>query len=720
MSLYNSEQFGKNLRQWIGQIVDDSEWKENRPGEKYVKSSVINGWGYRYKVRIFGKHPESNLSDVELPFADVLYPITSGSGHGASFQTPNLRKGTYVYGVYLDGMDETQPLIIGCFGNNDQTKLQFSRSQKGFVPISGLYSEQVPIYAIPPGGSGPQTGDGSPYEGVGYDNRESEADKQAEKDGNEETALPISEKCAKSLDKTQTELKKFISRIEETQRRSQNWSYWVNAKGTELASGIFKTENIDIDIQRTSQFIAAEIKRIINGIRQYITEKIDNTLSDVYNNFFPEEEKELEKAHNEAISLITCLFNKIIANLLKMIGDLLKQIVGRFINVPLCAVENILAGILGQLLGLIIGTLQAILGTITSLIGIVIDIAGDILGFVGQILGFFICDEDSACPENTKWSLWGGGSSSTSLDFNNIFDNIKSISDSATQIVDPNTFDFNLDYSFIFDNSCNVGPIFCGPPIVEFYGGGGSGALGNAIIGASGDILGVDIISPGSGYSRSPFVRFIDNCGNGKGASGRVVIDDGEVVEVIMDNSGFNYLPDFDGSRGGDGRVFATSEQIVIQRSDGRFEIPIDPGEPFEVFDGDIVTGPFTPQQVKRSELNTNSKGEYDIVLSICRVEINSTGVNYSPEDTIVVEPDNGAILEPVFGPFGSIIDVNIANPGIGFTVRPNIYIKTETGYNAELIPILCVNRKGDIPEEEYKLPFGEKIIKVIDCVGKP
>jgi hypothetical protein len=864
MSLFNSEQFGKDPRFWLGQIVDDSEWKENRPGGLYDTPDEIPGWGYRYKVRIFGKHPETGLQDVELPWADILYPVTGGSGHASSFQTPNLRKNSFVFGIYLDGKDETQPCIFGCFGNNDQTNLLFTRPPVGFTPASAFPNEEVSAHSIP---SAP----GSPIESTGLgENVITEANNQEEEDGSQESTLPISEKCAKSLDDTQIELKKFIQRVEETQRRAQNWSYWVNTKGAELGSGVFRTETIERDIQKTAERISERIKDIINGIRQYITEKIDDIISDTYKLFFPEEEKEVEEAHNQAIDLITCLFNKIIANLIKMIGDLLRELVGRFINVPLCAVENILSGLLGQLLGLITGTLNSIFGPLSALIGSAIDLAGDILGFVSQILGFFLCDEDSACPENTKWSSWGGASGSkTSLDFNKIFNKTKEISENAKKIVDPNNFDFNLDFSSVFQDTCNVGPILCGPPTVDFTGGGGRGARGNAIVNLAGNILGVDIITPGSGYTRSPTVTFVDACGKGKGAAAEVEMEDDEnnpgkkkVKRVKIKSPGSGYLPGFDGSRGGDGRVYATPDQIVIKRNTGKFEV-FNPDDSFEVFEGDEVSGPFvttlpggvsggpgfpggpgglggvgggpgfpggpgglggvgggfgddledqliaggtggeeinvggdsavagdlvvtiggsggtqvvsggfggtpvtigdipliaggvggtpipnvtsgglpvtiggigglrvtaggtdgTPVIITRDTptiTDSTSFGSYPVVLKLCAVEIESTGVNYSPNDTISVIPSNGAVLEPVFGPFGSIIDINIIDEGEGFTERPEIVINTESGYNANLIPILCVDRIGDVPEELYKIPQGEKIIKVVDCVGKP
>ena len=42
----------------------------------------------------------------------------------------------------------------------------------------------------------------------------------------------------------------------------------------------------------------------------------------------------------------------------------------------------------------------------------------------------------------------------------------------------------------MFCNDCNTDAIFCGPPTIQFWGGGGSNAAGNVIVSAVGDILG--------------------------------------------------------------------------------------------------------------------------------------------------------------------------------------------------------------------------------------
>ena len=71
---------------WIGQIADENTWKANIPGfpaptnESTEGESI--GFGERYKVRIMGYHTAapSELTDEELPWATVMYPITAGGG----------------------------------------------------------------------------------------------------------------------------------------------------------------------------------------------------------------------------------------------------------------------------------------------------------------------------------------------------------------------------------------------------------------------------------------------------------------------------------------------------------------------------------------------------------------------------------------------------------------------------------------------------------------
>ena len=71
-------------------------------------------------------------SDEQLPMAEVMYPITAGSGHAGSHQTPNIQQGNYVLGFFKDGFEAQQPVIMGVLGNNAQTALEGKDPEKGF------------------------------------------------------------------------------------------------------------------------------------------------------------------------------------------------------------------------------------------------------------------------------------------------------------------------------------------------------------------------------------------------------------------------------------------------------------------------------------------------------------------------------------------------------------------------------------------------------------
>ena len=70
----------------------------------------------------------------------------------------------------------------------------------------------------------------------------------------------------------------------------------------------------------------------------------------------------------------------------------------------------------------------------------------------------------------------------------------------------------------------------CGIPRINIYGGGGIGALGNAVIGRDGSILAVDVVRGGHGYAYPPQVDARDDCDYGSGAVFKVVL--GEVADA--------------------------------------------------------------------------------------------------------------------------------------------------------------------------------------------
>lgn len=68
----------------------------------------------RIKVRINGVHSPStgDIPERDLPWAQVLVPTTEGGSSGIG-RIPQIVAGSFVFGVFLDGMSSQIPLIIG-------------------------------------------------------------------------------------------------------------------------------------------------------------------------------------------------------------------------------------------------------------------------------------------------------------------------------------------------------------------------------------------------------------------------------------------------------------------------------------------------------------------------------------------------------------------------------------------------------------------------------
>lgn len=124
-SLYNPGFLGENFNWWIGQIAPDSTWRDNILPGKFEHKDEVPGWGRRYKVRIIGLHDlgETEIPSEKLPWAQVMYPVTAGSGQANAESTSSLRQGMMVFGFFLDGQEQQVPVIMGILGNNTQTQL---------------------------------------------------------------------------------------------------------------------------------------------------------------------------------------------------------------------------------------------------------------------------------------------------------------------------------------------------------------------------------------------------------------------------------------------------------------------------------------------------------------------------------------------------------------------------------------------------------------------
>ena len=148
-ALFNPGFIGGSFIWWLGQIADNSSWRENELSGKFDNAEAIKGFGKRYKVRIIGVHDkeEETIPSDQLPWANIMYPITAGGGQGGSYQTANLRQGMFVFGFYMDGQDMQVPVIMGVLGNNALTELKtkIGNSDSNFSGTSGFSQGQEDI-----------------------------------------------------------------------------------------------------------------------------------------------------------------------------------------------------------------------------------------------------------------------------------------------------------------------------------------------------------------------------------------------------------------------------------------------------------------------------------------------------------------------------------------------------------------------------------------------
>ena len=281
---------------------------------------------------------------------------------------------------------------------------------------------------------------------------------------------------------------------------------------------------------------------------------------------------------------------------------------------------------------------------------------------------------------------------------------------------------------------CNPFQKECGPPKLELFGGGGIGAAGKAVINSIGEVVGVSMDDLGIGYTKKPFVSFVDNCGNGKGATGTADVDlnpesptYGQITNVIVTNPGGGYLGPFPDipvvGTTGDGTTVAADGTVVtpgtITGTGGTGTGGTGGGQTGGV---DPVTGVVDDPELQGDGINdstnvqnddtgiTSSDEGEDVLGEVTGIQVVTTGMKYADGDKVVTE--NGGELDLEVDERGRIIG-STGTCDLGLTSIPKLSVKTKTGYGAIIRPITKFVKRKD-----YKDPITTDVslIRVIDC----
>lgn len=233
---------------------------------------------------------------------------------------------------------------------------------------------------------------------------------------------------------------------------------------------------------------------------------------------------------------------------------------------------------------------------------------------------------------------------------------------------------------------CDTSPKPARSPIIIFSGGGGIGAAANPVISPNGTLLSIDVINSGLGYQTPPSITVIDEANVGSGAVVQATVDNGLVSGGIVLDSGSNYIP----------------SQYII-------------GDPLLTGVIGTPTVGTLPTTTPTAEVSENLP-RYPVLLGLKEIIVNNAGINYNPGiDVVEISPNNGAILQTIFTPFGQVSNVKVIRAGIGYTFPPNITIRSDSGVNADFTPVFEIIRDPILFNPQLQQ---REIITVVDTVG--
>lgn len=839
-SLFHSEHLGRTpFYFWYGQVVGD--WEGNQNHEIHTRDD-IPGWGYRVKVAILGQDPRvtsDGASNSELVMAEVLLPTTGGGGVGGGVQTPSIGNNSFVVGFYKDGVNAREPIVMGILPNVSQSRMKpYSTPDSlrydattGYLPGIDKVSTDAKL------GEGPAS---SVIMEFGEQARKyvvSLPDQLI--DGAQAHLIPTTYRCNKKAGE--------MKGIQLIIQQAANALNLIRTQGKSFKSAASDlTRNIQSIISSATNFVSSLVKSMMKKMRGFVINKINNGIKDVLNSVTPNLRSAASDGATQANDTISCVFNKVMGAIKKIIGKILSDLLGGAVNTAMCFAENVVGSFLSQVLGDLTSALDSALSQLEGILGKAVNFAGKVLDVLDTVFGFlhiFSCQEELACPVVEEWSFWYGPKNLSNDVSQNLNKLMRDLSDKADAALG--------DGAGGIAPSCSIGPLLSGPPTISLIGGGtsrsgtgnasrsdgsasgtagGSGATGtrtdgtgpipievipfsaNAVISPRGELLALDVVNSGpENYTSRPTVIVTDNSGLGNGAvvipimksnpettnqfdrngsgnpdsveevdnSKTEGIGGGELTEVFPDtaanllqtentqspegmsidkfvviDSGVGYLSKPNGSTGAGGSKFSDPEDTILLSESGGY-IPIPPGETIQVKVGDQIflpsgtntqiynsdgeltrnvdgKGPLSPIDILESGTLTtpqppedideitsdNATAGYDVVLEVNEVFIENPGINYDVNDKITVEPSNGLELEPKYDKNGKLIDVKVTNPGIGFVEFPEIRIYSDTGFNANIIPIFNVLRLKEY-EDLGTIPNGVESISVVDCVGK-
>ena len=559
-SLLQSHFIGRDgFRWWIGQIPPLSAMGKQIEG---------GGWGNRFKVRIIGYHPysEADLPNEDLPWAQCLIPTTAGSGAANVATGVQLQQGDVVLGFFLDGDNAQIPVILATFGRSDSVpSTNYQSPFSAFTGFSGTMPKNSGVTPTPESNEPKENSNRSP-ESISPEQAKQRSAQTGQQIVAESDAIgdkiPLANTVKNTqIDKIKAIVQNLLNKLKKIQGNIEKIRVEIN-------------KAVDKIVTACNDFIGGMFDFLINGNEGRggkfpgLVGLLKKGLDLLYKTVFAEVLAATAnpvaahlagvaaqqamvlpvKALEEAFG---CVMGAAINGLKSVVSEILNSVVSNVNRFVSCAADQFAGSLLNSIIGVLENLMSGPLDGVMKILQFIenFDLGNILREGIGMLSGFgigFGCNQDMSDFKGlvNEWTIGEGPSGSVSTlasSMANTYQSIQNIADIVNSGVDINSV-----------QQCFTGALqFASPPIVNIFGGGGTGAVaipifGNLVTGSDGQttasIIGAQITNPGSGYRFPPFIEIVDDNEQGYGAVARSVINaNGELESIYIVSEGESY-----------------------------------------------------------------------------------------------------------------------------------------------------------------------------------
>ena len=743
-NLLKTNFLGKDgFRWWIGQVAP-----EDAQGDQI--NQIGNTWGSRLKVRIYGYHPpnETELSNEDLPWAQVLLSPQGGSGKANRARSLRISPGDIVMGFFLDGDDAQLPVILGMFANTPDYYGGTSEYTSPFEPFTGYTSKIKPnpdFIAKNEGGDSNQSSQKSPR----FVTKE------------------IIEDLNEKLEKGEAQLKTLVDSGELQQSLSNASTELQNVLNSGKAqTGLSDTKDIIEGLKRKYGFPEVQAfkdigREVLLGsgiegsnnnskVTNSIKNKLKNSLSDIKNAVPKDKFKELASASKSIVAsstpIITDMVNTAVDEMAPAFNGGLKNIYKKEYGAVLGATGSI-ALAKKAATAVQVAEIPNVLNVQNALPCVVKNITDKLSGDVFNLLTQFTDNVENftdCIGDQFIGAIFNDVIKGINNELGDVLKGVSNIFDGDIEGILRNKAEGILGIASIFDD-CDIPAADLGAKTNKWIIGLGPASVGleniagqilsianaaqelkeaaaspGGVIGNLGlfDFMRPDVSSPGFSstlsdcYTGPPLdcsgIKVNLFGGGGQGAqvnpilgalvSDTFAVQTASLIGMRVKNAGSGYQsPPFVEIEDTCRKGYGASARAVID---------YDPSSPTyqQVTDVYIVTAGENYPVIEPDE-DDNSGGQYPVD----HVVVVNPGQNYKQEDVVV--DNKGNVYEKFLDERGRILNVIPPNPATNnvetFSTLPELIIATNTGSGALLKAQLT-------PRPEYQ---GE-VKQVIDCVS--